>query len=89
MRRILVPLVMPSLVAGGLYLFILSVKVMSMAAILWTPDSVILAIYVLQLWGEGSLALIGAFSVVIIGALTVMTIVARTIAQRRTIVAEI
>lgn len=89
MRRILVPLMMPSLIAGGLYLFILSVKVMSMAAILWTPDSVILAIYVLQLWGEGSLALIGAFSVVIIGALTVMTIVARTFAQRSTFVAEI
>ncbi len=88
MWRIIIPLILPSLVAGGLYLFILSAKVMSMAAILWQPDSVILSIYVLQLWDEGSLPVVGAFSVVVIVAFTFLTIVARSVAQRRTIVAE-
>jgi len=89
MWRVIIPLILPSLMAGGLYLFILSVKVMSMAAILWEPDSVVLAIYVLQLWGEGSLPLVGAYSVVMIIALTLLAMVARVFAQRRTIVAEI
>lgn len=89
MWRIIIPLILPSLIAGGLYLFILSVKVMSMAAILWEPDSVVLAIYVLQLWGEGSLTLVGAYSVVMIITLTLLAMVARLFAQRRTIVAEI
>lgn len=87
--RIVIPLILPSLMAGGLYLFILSVKVMSMAAILWQPDSVVLAIYVLQLWGEGSLPLVGAYAVVMIVALTLLATVARLFAQQRTIVAEI
>jgi iron(III) transport system permease protein len=89
MRCIVMPLILPSLVAGGLYLFLSSVKVVSQAAILWQPDSVVLSVYVLQLWNEGSLPLVGAYSVVVITALTVLTIVARLFAQRRTMVAEL
>lgn len=88
MRRIIIPLVLPSLVAGGLYLFLLSAKVVSMAAILWTPDSVVLAVYVLQLWEEGRLPLVSALSVVIIVALTFVTFGARALLQRRSFVAE-
>ncbi|HEX9879177.1 MAG TPA: ABC transporter permease subunit, partial [Candidatus Binatia bacterium] len=89
LRRIVLPLILPTLVAGGLYLFILSIKVMSMAAILWQPDSVVMAIYVLQLWSEGSLPLVGAFSVVVITALTFLCFVTRVFAQRKSIVTEI
>jgi len=89
MRRIIIPLVLPSLVAGGLYLFLLSAKVVSMAAILWTPDSVVLGVYVLQLWDIGRLPLVSALSVVIIVGFTFLTFAARALLQRRTIVAEI
>lgn len=89
MRRIIIPLILPSLVAGGLYLFILSLKVMSMAAILWQYDSVVMSIYLFQLWGEGSMPLVGAFSVVVIVVVTVLTIVARMFAQRSAVKAEI
>jgi len=87
--RIIIPLMLPSLIAGGLFIFILSAKVMSMAAILWQPDTVILPIYLYQLWFQSSLPIVGAFSVVVIIALTFLTIVLRMFAQRRTIVSEI
>jgi len=61
----------------------------SMAAILWTPDSVILGVYVLQLWDIGRLPLVSALSVVIIVGFTFLTFAARALLQRRTIVAEI
>jgi iron(III) transport system permease protein len=89
MRRIVVPLIFPSLVAGALYVFLLSSKVVSAAAILWQPDSVILPVYLLQLWVDGRLPLVGALSVVMISGLTVLTIVARAFAQRLSLVAPV
>jgi len=80
--KILVPLMLPSLVGGGLYVLILSVKVMSMAAILWTPKSIVFSIFIWQLWQEGSLGELGAVSVVFIGALTVLTIFSRKFSRQ-------
>jgi iron(III) transport system permease protein len=87
-RRIIMPLILPSLIAGGLYIFLLSSKVVSMAAILWQPDSIILPVYLLHLWVDGRLPLVGALSVVMITCLTALTIAARTFTQRRSIVAQ-
>jgi iron(III) transport system permease protein len=89
MRRIIVPLILPSLIAGALYIFLLSAKIVSAAAILWQPDSVILPVYLLQMWVDGRLPLVGALSVVMISGLMVLTIAARTLAQRRSIVTEV
>jgi len=89
MRRVIIPLILPSLIAGGLYLFLLSAKVVSMAAILWSPDSVVLAVFVLQVWEEGRLPLVSALSVVIILGLTVLTFAARALLQRRSLIVEI
>lgn len=88
MWRIVMPLILPSLVAGGLYIFLLSAKVVSMAAILWQPDSIILPVYLLRLWVDGRLPLVGALSVVMITGLTALTIVARVFAQRRSMIAQ-
>jgi iron(III) transport system permease protein len=89
MRHILIPLILPSLVSGGLYLFLLCVKVVSAASILWNPDSVILSVYVLQLWGEGRLPVVSALSVVTIVFLTLLFLMARLLAVRRSVAAEI
>ena len=89
MRHILIPLILPSLVSGGLYLFILCVKVVSAASILWNPDSVILSIYVLQLWGEGRLPVVSALSVVTVVSLTLLFLAARLLVVRRSVAAEI
>jgi iron(III) transport system permease protein len=74
-RRVLFPLLTPTLVGGGLFVAILSIKVLSMAALLWTPKSIILAVHIWQTWEEGNFAQVGALSVllmVLIGALTVV-----------------
>ena len=88
-RRIIIPLILPSLVAGGLYIFILSAKVLSMAAILWQPDSIILPVYLLETWSDGGIPMVGALSVVMIVGFTVLTVAARMIAQRGSIATEI
>lgn len=82
MRRILVPLILPTLVGGALYVFLLASRIMSMAVILYTPDSTVLAVYIYQMWTEGSMPLVGALAVLMVFALTMLTIVSRKLAQR-------
>lgn len=81
--KILVPLMLPSLVGGGLYVLILSVKVMSMAAILWAPKSIVFSIFIWQLWQEGSMGELGAVSVVFITVLTLLTVFSRKFSRQR------
>ncbi|MGB7951282.1 MAG: ABC transporter permease subunit, partial [Candidatus Binatia bacterium] len=81
--KILVPLMLPSLVGGGLYVLILCVKVMSMAAILWTPKSIVFSIFIWQLWQEGSMGELGAVSVIFIAVLTLLTIFSRKFSRQR------
>lgn len=81
--KILIPLMLPSLVGGGLYVLILSVKVMSMAAILWTPKSIVFSIFIWQLWEEGSMGELGAVSVLFISVLTLMTVASRRFSTQR------
>lgn len=87
-RRVLLPLILPTILAGGLYIFILSVKVLSMAAILWTPDSIILPVYLMSTWSNDSIPQVGALSVVIIVIITLLTVTARMLGQRRSYVQE-
>lgn len=86
-RRIVIPLMLPSLVAGALYIFLLSVRVMSAAAILFTPKTIVVATMLFQLWNQGSIPQVGTLSVLIITAGTVLTILSRKVSQRRAIVA--
>jgi iron(III) transport system permease protein len=88
MRRILIPLILPTLVSGGLYIFILASKVFEMAAILYTPDTLIFSVYIWQLWTYGSTPLVGALAVLLALILFVLTVVSRRLAQRRAMVAE-
>ncbi|MDP2744016.1 MAG: ABC transporter permease subunit, partial [Dehalococcoidia bacterium] len=83
LRRIIIPLILPSMIAGGLYIFLLSAKVMSSAAILYTPDSTVLSVMIFQLWNEGSIPMVGSLAVLMILAFTILTILSRRVGQRR------
>ena len=89
MRRILIPLILPTLVSGGLYVFILSSKVFEMAALLYTPETLVFSVYVFQLWTYGSTPLVGALAVLLVLVLFALTVVSRRLAQRRAMVAGV
>lgn len=87
-RRVVIPLMMPSMMAGMLYIFILSLKTLSMAAILYTPKTLILPVLLYQVWREGSIPPVGALSVLMILLFSILAIASRKLSQRHTIVAE-
>ncbi len=82
LKRIVIPLVLPSLLAGGLYVFVLSSKVASQAAVLWAPDSLILPIYMLQLWISGSFPAVSALAVIMIFAFVTLAISCRVFGRK-------
>ena len=81
LRYIWVPLLIPTLLNGGLFLLILSLKIMSIAALLQGPDSKVLSVHLWGLWNRGSPELASALSVVMVVVLGLLTLVSRRLAQ--------
>jgi iron(III) transport system permease protein len=67
-RRVVVPLVLPAFMNGLLLVFLLAIKNLTLALILYTPDSVVLSTLVWTLWDRadtGGTAAVGTIMVVI------------------------
>ncbi len=74
-RRVVVPLVLPAFMNGLLLVFLLAIKNLTLALILYTPDSVVLSTLVWTLWDRadtGGTAAVGTIMVVITVALGVV-----------------
>jgi len=52
-RRIVVPLLSPSLIAGWLFIFLVSTRVLSLPVLLSGPSSQTMAVAMFDLWGNG------------------------------------
>lgn len=52
--RIIVPLVLPAATGAGLYIFLMIFRVMSMAIVLYTPETIVVPVLVFTSWGVGS-----------------------------------
>lgn len=82
LRHIWVPLLLPPLINGALFLLILSTKIMSIAALLQGPDSKVLSVYVWSLWNGGGTGPSSALSVLMICVLGILTLISRGLAQK-------
>ena len=82
MRTVTMPLILPFLISGGLYLFILVSKLLSVVAILYTPDTAVFPVYIIKLYDEGFLPEIGALGVIMIGGLIVLTVIVRKVGAK-------
>jgi iron(III) transport system permease protein len=74
-RRITLPLLRPGLVAGFIYIFVVSVRELSASVLLATKDSVVLSILVLDLYDSGKYASVAALGVMMIVGLIVIVAV--------------
>lgn len=72
--HVIVPIMKPSLTGGGLYVFIISVKYFSIAAILSSSQSIVLSVQIWQLWNEGGLGALAALAIIMIAGLSVLTL---------------
>lgn len=72
LRKILLPLVLPGVLAGWLYVLSLSFREFSTAILLVGPDSNVLSVFIFQQFEEGRLALLAATGVIMILVLSAL-----------------
>jgi iron(III) transport system permease protein len=74
-RRVLLPLLVPGLVAGWIYIVIVSLRELSSSILLYSPGDEVLAIAIFQQYENGrfpELAALGVLMVLVIGVLTAL-----------------
>lgn len=79
-RHVVVPLARPALLAGWVLVFIPALQELSASVLLFTPDTMTLAVAILNFQDNGRLELVSALGVVMLVLATVVVVVARRIA---------
>jgi iron(III) transport system permease protein len=73
-RKIVVPLMMPSLFAGWIYIFLHSVRALSLPILLSRPGTEVVAVLIFDMWENGQTPEIGAFGISITLILVAMAV---------------
>jgi iron(III) transport system permease protein len=68
-RMIVLPLLRPGLLAGGVYILIVSMRELSSASLLASPKSPVLAVLILEFQEAGNYAAVAALSLMLVAAL--------------------
>ena len=81
-RAIVLPLLRPGLLAGGIYILIVSLRELSSAALLTSPKSPVLAVLILEFQEAGNYAAVAALSVLLVLGLGVLVSVLQALGAR-------
>ncbi|MDP2357569.1 MAG: iron ABC transporter permease [Beijerinckiaceae bacterium] len=81
-RRIVFPLLTPSLIAGWLFIFLLATRVLSLPVLLSGPSSQTMAVAMFDLWGNGQGPELAALGLMWSLSMTCIAVVFYLVAQR-------
>lgn len=81
-RRVLLPLMVPGLMAGWIYIIIVSIRELSSSILLYSPGNEVLSIVIWQFYEKGELTTVSAVAVVLVGSLAVFVAIAYKIGAR-------
>ena len=80
--RIVLPLLKPGLLAGWIYIAIVSLRELSSSILLYSPGTEVVSIMIWELWENGQYVELSALGVLFILALFVLVMVAQMVARR-------
>lgn len=80
--RILVPLLKPGLIAGWIYVVIVSVRELSGSILLYSPDTEVVSIMIWEYWQNGQYAELCALGVMLIATLFCFVLLAQFVSRR-------
>jgi iron(III) transport system permease protein len=81
-RKIVIPLMMPSLFAGWIYIFLLSVRELTVALLLYSPRSQVISVTIFEMWDFGKTAELAAFSVSVSFILVAIAAILQRLSRR-------
>jgi len=80
--RIILPLLKPGLLAGWIYIVIVSIRELSASILLYSPGTEVVSITIWELWENGQYVELSALGVLLILALFVLVMAAQWVARR-------
>jgi iron(III) transport system permease protein len=81
-RRVLLPLLVPGLVAGWIYIVTVSVRELSSSILLYSPGNEVLSILIFQQWENGQTNELAALGVIMVAALVLLVAIASRLGAR-------
>ena len=84
-RKILIPLMLPSLFAGWIYIFLITIRELSLALLLYSPGSQVISVTIWELWDNGRVGELAAFSLVITAGTVLLAVIFQRLAQRHSL----
>jgi len=81
-RRIILPLLKPGLVAGWIYVMIVSIRELSSSILLYSPGTEVVSIVIWELWENGQYVELSALGVMLIMALFVLVLLAQWLGRK-------
>ena len=81
-RKVLLPLILPGMIAGWIYIASVSLRELSSSLLLYSPGNEVLSIEIWRLWENGNLPGVAALGVMMMVLLMVMVAIARRVGSR-------
>ncbi len=81
-RRIVLPLLKPGLVAGWIYIMIVSIRELSSSILLYSPGTEVVSIIIWELWENGQYVELSALGVMFILMLFVLVMISQAVGKR-------
>jgi len=81
-RRVVLPLLKPGLLAGWIYVMIVSIRELSSSILLYSPGTEVVSIMIWELWQNGQYVELSALGVMLILALFCLVMLAQIIGRR-------
>ena len=80
--RVILPLLKPGLVAGWIYIMLLSIRELSSSILLYSPGTEVVSVVIWELWENGQYVELSALGVMFILALFVLVMVAQWLGRK-------
>lgn len=81
-RKIILPLLMPGLLGGWIYIVIVSIRELSSSILLYSPGTEVISIVIWELWSNGQYVELSALGVMFITGLCVLVMAAQMIGKK-------
>ena len=81
-RRVVLPLLKPGLLAGWIYVMIVSIRELSTSILLYSPDTQVVSIVIWELWENGQYVELSALGVLFIIALFMLVLAAQWVGKK-------
>jgi iron(III) transport system permease protein len=83
LRRVLVPLMLPGLAAGWLYILVVAMRELSTSILLYSPGTEVLSVAIWEEYSDGRFPEVAALGVLMVAGLAVLTVLAYRLGGRR------